>query len=225
MKVKPILADMSGRLQGIVASHNRGGQYFRGRTVPITPPTGPQTAMRVILTSCVSNWTNVLTGVQRDAWNTYAVANPVLDRFGNSINIGGLGWYNRCNTSRLQAGLPAVNSAPIINGPASLTLPTVSDVAGDFSIAFDDADPWAVADGGALLLYQSRPQSLTRISAAGISLQLVGAILGDTGTPPTSPQVLTPVFPLVTDQRVFLRLVALDSDGRRSADYRPFLDS
>lgn len=227
MKIKPILADMSGRLQGIVASHNRGGQYFRGRTIPDTPPTPAQSGIRVIMTSCVSLWTTVLTADQREEWNAYAATNTELDGFGSQVNIGGLGWFNRTNVSRLLAGLAPIEDPPVVNGPAAFTIspPVATYNAGDIDIKFDNSDPWATTDGGALLIFTSRAQSVTRFSAAGIGLRFAAAILGDTGTPPTSPATITPAFPFPTDTRMFLRIVAIDSDGRRSADYRPFCDS
>lgn len=223
MKIKPILGDMSGRLQGIVASHNRGGQYLRGRTVPITPPTTDQTAARINLSNSTQLWTQTLSSAQREAWDSYAVSNPQVNGFGDSVNIGGIGWFNKTNTGRLQVGLDPVLDAPVINGPAFLTIPTVTIVGGNFSVAFDNTDDWA-SDGGALALFQSRWQSVTRNSAAGIALRFAGAIIG-AATPPTTPQAITPAFAVVTGQRVFLRFVALGTDGRRSADYRTFLDS
>ena len=227
MKVKPILADMSGRLQGIVASHNRGGQYFRGRTVPITPPTPAQTGIRVILTSLVNRWTTVLTDLQRQSWNAYAIANVEIDGFGTPVNIGGIGWYQRTNISRLLAGLSPVDDPPIITGPAAFTItpPVATYNAGDIDIKFDNTDEWAATDGGALLVFTSRARSVTRYSAAGVSLRFASAILGDTGTPPTSPVTITPDFPFPTGMRMFVKVVAVTADGRRSADYRPFCDS
>jgi len=217
MKIKPILADMSGRLQGIVASHNRGGQYFRGRTIPDTPPTAPQTAVRVHMATCVNNWTQVLTNVERSNWNDYAAINPEVNGFGDQVNIGGLGWFVRANISRLLAGIAPVTTAPVSSGPAGLTPPTVSLIAGDdFAVAFNDADAWANQDDGALLLFASRGISPTRFSAAGIPLQFAGIIPGDSGTAPTSPQAIATVFSYVTGQKVFYRLIALEEDGRRS---------
>lgn len=227
MKIKPILADMSGRLQGIVASHNRGGQYFRGRTIPDTPPTPAQSGIRVLMTNCINRWTNVLTDDQRKAWNEYAVINTEIDGFGDAVNIGGVGWFVRANISRLLVPLDFVDDAPAIDGPANFTIvtpPVVSYNAGDIDVEFDASDAWA-GDGGALLLFTSAGVSQTRYSAAGIGLRYAGAVLGDTGSPPTSPATITPAFTIPTDRRVYCKLVALDPDGRRSAPYRPFLDS
>lgn len=227
MKIKPILADMSGRLQGIVASHNRGGQYFRGRTIPNNPSTGAQTAARVAMTNSTNRWTQVLTDGERLAWNAYALANPQVNGFGDAVDIGGLGMYNRVNQPRFYAGLAPIDAAPILNGPAQFTLdePVFTYNAGDIDVAFDNTDPWAATDGGALLVFASAAQSITRYSSRGIPLRHIGTVLGDTGTPPTSPATLTPWSPIVAGTRVFLRAYAIGADGRRSAAYETFLDA
>lgn len=226
MKIKPILADMSGRLQGIVASHNRGGQYFRGRTVPNNPSTGPQTAARVAMTNAVNAWTATLTEDQRLAWNAYALSNPQTDGFGDPVNIGGIGWFVRTNSARIYASLPIVEDAPILSGPAAFTLsePVFTYAAGDIDVAFDNTDAWAAADGGALLVFTSGQQSVTRYSSRGIPLRLAAVILGDTGTPPTSPETVTPWGPFPAGTRMFVKAYALAADGRRSAPYETFLD-
>lgn len=225
MKIKPILADMSGRLQGIVASHNRGGQYFRGRTVPITPPTAPQTAIRLILANLVSNWKAVLTDAQRIAWNDFAVISPVIDGFGSSVNAGGLGNYIKHNLSRSLAGLGASSTPPIGSGVAFLTAPTPSENGGDIDVAIDNTDPWANDDNGRLLIFVSKPVPTSRYSAAGISKAFLATISGNSVTPPTSPVNvnLIPDWPAGT--RIFFRFKAVDGSGGVSANFETFADS
>ena len=41
-------AAYSGKIGGVVASHNRGGQYFRQHVIPTDPATGLQSTMRAI---------------------------------------------------------------------------------------------------------------------------------------------------------------------------------
>lgn len=219
MKIKPILADMSGRLQGIVASHNRGGQYFRGRTVPDTPPTAAQTAVRVFLANAVAAW-HALSVSQQEIWNEYASLHPVVDGFGDSVNVGGIGMYNRTNILRQQAGLAQVATPPAPPGPAIFTPPSF-DVTGapSIDVDFDDTDAWASEDGAAMLIYASRFVPTSRFSAAGISKQLLGVILGDSGTPPTSPVTLTTPFPASANTKMFFRVRVISSTGAISSNY------
>ncbi len=222
MKIKPILADMSGRLQGIVASHNRGGQYFRGRTVPITPPTAPQTAVRLLMSNLVDQWTNVIISAQREAWNEFAVLHPQVNSFGDSVNIGGLGAFIRQNLSRTLAGLAVVQDPPAGSGVAALTLPSGVENSDNLDVSFDNGDNWATNTSGALLVFASNPVPLSRISAAGISKRFVGAILG-AGTPPTSPETITLPF-IFAAGRIFVKYRAVDSLGGISAVFEQSVD-
>lgn len=95
-----------------MASHNKGGPYLRMRSVPTNPNTVRQQAVRNALGSLVNVWTDVLTQVQRDGWETYAGNVPVTDKLGETINLSGQNWYVGINTARLQAGLPRVDAAP-----------------------------------------------------------------------------------------------------------------
>lgn len=225
MKIKPILADMSGRLQGIVASHNRGGQYFRGRTVPIAPPTAPQTAVRLALANLVGDWKGVLTDAERQDWNTYASINHTINGFGDSINAGGLGLFLRFNIARGYTALGRVNTPPSGSGVAFLTPPTPSESGGDIEVAFNNSDPWANDDNGALLIYASGPVPVTRYSAAGISKVFVAKIVGNSVTPPTSPATITSTPPWPTGFRRFFKFQAIVSDGSMSAFFETKADS
>lgn len=217
MKIKPILADMSGRLQGIVASHNRGGQYFRGRTVPTTPPTAPQTNVRLILAGLVGTWAGSLTDAQRVLWNDYASVHQQINGFGDAVNIGGIGYFIKINLPCTLAGLPISGIPPVDSGGAVLTPPAASRSGANASIAFGDTDDWT-AQGGALLIYASRPVQATRYSAAGIPLQFVTAILGDL-IPPSSPQAVTLPWAWAAGQAMFFKYKCINPDYQISANY------
>ena len=221
-----IIGPASGRLGGMVFSHNRGGQYIRNGTIPITPPTGPQSAQRARMTSLVNAWSFTLTDEQRIGWNDYASRNPVTNGFGDAVNVGGLGMYVRTNSNRLLAGLTTNAEAPITDGPADITAPTVESLSdaspGVANVEFNATDGWNTTDGGALLVFVSRAQSPTRYSAAGVPLQFAGVILGDTGTPLTSPQAVTLPFHYGAGAKAFFRFIAVDSAGRVSSATRDF---
>jgi hypothetical protein len=96
----------------------------------------------------VNRWTVVLNDSQRQEWNSYALGNPEIDGFGTPVNIGGMGWYQRTNISRLLAGLSPVDDPPVITGPASFTItpPVATFNAGNIDIAFDNTDEWATLE-------------------------------------------------------------------------------
>lgn len=226
MLVKGLLAtEMSGSLAGITASHNRGGQYFRARAVPVNPASVLQNVVRGALSNLAIRWTNVLSQVQRDAWDAYADNVTVVDRLGSSRKLTGLNWYVACNTPRKQSGviLPAdpIDTAPIIMSMANLTPPgIVSATAATevLSISFTNTDDWATAVGGALLVYTGIPQSPGMVAYKGpyrYAGKIAGAVI-----PPVSPLPITAAMPFGVGNRVHVQFRAITADGRISPPFR-----
>lgn len=215
-----IAATASGSIGGATASHNRGGQYFRRRAIPVNPSTVQQQAVRGIFATVQSAWNSVLTAAQRNAWDTYALNTPVTDSLGNPVNAGGKGMYTRGNVARLQSGLTRVDTGPTTFGLPNLTAPGLTSLiatTGVLTYTFTNTDPWAIAVGGALLIYVSRPQSVSINGFKG-PYRLAGSKLG-AATPPTSPGTVTSPFTFAVGQKGFVRFVSVTPDGRLSGDY------
>lgn len=220
-----ILSGASGSVGGLTASRNRGGQYFRSRVVPVNPSSPAQVTVRSNLSSLIAAWTNELTPTQRDAWDAYANANPVTNPLGDSRNAGGVAMFVRLNADRLLGGVARVDDPPSENGPALLSEVEFDDLtAGSTSSAvnFSNTDDWATADGGVLLLFASRPVPPTINSFKG-PFRFMAAVLGDTSTPPTSPASVTLPFAPAAGQKIFLRAIASQVDGRLSGERITFL--
>lgn len=216
-----IIAEGSGSIGGLTASHNRGGQYMRQRAVPVNPNTSFQQLVRSWFANANAAWSGTLTQAQRDAWDTYALQTPIADALGNQINAGGKGMFIRGYVPRLQAGLSLVAAGPSTYGLPVITAPGVTSITATTRVAiitFANTDGWATAVGGALLMFSSRPQSTTINGFKG-PYRFAGKVLGAV-SPPTSPQNITTPFPLVAGQRVFVRFVAVTADGRLSPDVR-----
>lgn len=219
MKVRySILADASGSLGGLVASHNRGGQYLRSRVVPVNPASGPQVEIRTIFGNLASAW-QTLTSTQRDAWTTYAINVPVTDSMGDSRTLTGQQMYIRNNTARVQAGLARVDDGPVIFALDSLSPVAIvpSAAADQYSVTFETTDPWVGEDDAALLIFGSRELALTINFFKG-PYRVQGLIAGDVAIPPTSPDTsITSVFALTEGNVIFNRVVSTRADGRISA--------
>lgn len=214
-----LLTQGSGSLMGMTASHNRGGAYLRGRTIPTNPNTAQQQAVRNALSALQVRYAGVLTLAQRVAWQTYAVNTPVTNSLGDSILLTGQQMYVKCNTLRLQAGLTVVDAGPATTGLISLTLPvpTIAAAGTTASIAYTNTDSWANAVGGALLVYSSRLVSATVNYFKG-PYRYAGKVAG-AATPPTSPSVITLPFPIgATGTKLGFRFVAVGVDGRVSPE-------
>lgn len=210
----------SGSIGGATASHNRGGQYFRRRAIPVNPSTTQQQQVRGFFSTLQAAWNSILTAGQRSAWDSYALNTPVTDSLGNPVNAGGKGMYTRGNVPRLQAGLARVDTGPTTFGLPALTAPGVTSLVastGVVTFTFTNTDSWAGAATGGLLVFVSRPQSVSINGFKG-PFRFAGVKLGN-ATPPTSPGTVTSPFTYAAGQKGFIRFVAVTTDGRVSGEY------
>lgn len=215
-----MLASISGSLAGATYARNRGGAYVRSRTVPVNPGTEFQAAVRASLGTLAARWRDTLTPAQRAAWDNYALNTPRTNALGDPINIGGIGAYIRGNVVREQAGLAYVD-----DGPTSFGVPEVGEVTltattpSTLSVAYDASLPWADVNGAALCLYVSNGKSPALNFFKG-PYRFASAVEGNAITAPTSPA--TPTWPyqntFSVGQRLFLRAVVVDEQGRLSDD-------
>ena len=219
-----LITQGSGSLGGMTASHNRGGLYLRARTIPTDPGTSFQQQIRGYMSTLTSLWANALTALQRDAWDTYAAAVPVINPLGDPIYLSGLNHYVRSNVPRLQAALPRVDTGPVIFNLGDFTQPggiSGDATADEIDVIFDNTDDWANEDDAAMLVYGSRDQGLTINFFKG-PYRYGGPILGDSVTPPTSPAAIASAFVLTAGANVHAKVVVTRADGRLSAPFRTF---
>lgn len=221
MKYKSaLMTAASGSVGGLVASHNRGGLYFRARTIPVNTNTEEQAAVRNFMAQCAAAWGDVLTDAQRLAWATYADFVLMPDAMGDPRKVPPMGHFCRSNVPRLQAGLARIDAAPTEYFLPSFTAPTFAVDAsdGEVDVTFTNTDAWAGEVGGGMLVYASRPQSPTINYFRG-PYRFAGLIAGAV-SPPTSPATIVLPFPVVADQKVFFQIRVVRADGRVSSPFR-----
>ncbi|MCH7787937.1 MAG: hypothetical protein IH940_00675 [Acidobacteria bacterium] len=216
-----IISRASGSIGGLVASHNKGGNYFRARTTPTDPGTVFQTKVRTDMAGLVDAWNSVLTQAQRDAWAVYAANVPLLNPFGEPRTVTALNMYCRVNVPRLQAGLTRIDPAPVDFNTGEFT--NIGMAAGEVAgilIVFDNTDDWANEDDSSMLVFASRPQNIGIQFFKG-PYRLAGTIDGDSTTPPSSPATFAvPPFSIMQGQRLFTRVAVARADGRYSTAQR-----
>lgn len=221
-----MVGPISGKLGGLVYSHNSGGQYIRMHVIPTNPGSVFQQAVRNFVSTLTTAWRDTLTANQRSQWNVYAFNSPLLNRLGESRPISGIAQYLRCNVPRLQASLARVDAAPVIFGeaPAPATVFFDNFSAGAFGAATFDvnwtpaSEPWDNSLGAALLLYTSRPQNVSVEFFKGpyrFADSVNGAVV-----PPTSPQTITAPFAYEAGALGFARAQVTLADGRLSPEIR-----
>lgn len=219
MLFKPVIgAELSGSIGGITASHNKGGAYFRNRVVPTNPATPAQGVVRQAMGTLASRWNNTLSPTQRDAWDTYALNVPLLNRLGESVNVTGLNMFQRSNIPRLQNGLPRVDDAPTVFNLGDFSAPTIASFTSPtaMSLNFTEADGWVSEDDAAMIIYGSRQQNQSILFFKGPYRQYVAQLLGASGVPPTSPFAGVHPFPVAAGNKAFIKLSVTRADGRLS---------
>lgn len=216
----PVYSQASGKIAGLVYSHNAGGAYVRRMATPTNPSTEQQQEVRNALATLAARWRENLTDTNRARWAIYALNTPLTNRLGVERSIGALPMYLRCNVPRLQAGLGIVDDGPTLFGEAvvNANIDTVDASDQEVNVAYFN-DTWANATGGALLVYASRPQSPTINYFKG-PYRFAGSVLGNNLTPPTSPTAIPLPFPVVEDQVVYVQFRSTNADGRLSPELR-----
>lgn len=217
------ISEASGSLAGVTYSHNRGGQYMRARAVPVNPNTQQQQDVRNYMASRSSAWGSVLTQAQRDGWEAYADQVLLTDSLGEPRKGTGLNHYVRCNVPRMQAAMAGspLQVAPTTFDMGSYSNPVLGVIdasATTASIAYTNGDAWAIAVGGAMLVYASQGVGPAIAYFKG-PYRYAGKVLG-ASTPPTSPLVVSLPFAVQVGQKVFIKINFVQVDGRLSSPFR-----
>lgn len=206
-----LVTQISGSIGGMTGSHNRGGLYFRARSIPVNPNTPAQVTVRAAFSSLVARWNNILTGAEREPWDLYAAAVPLTGPLGDPITVSGQNMYLRSNVPRLRIAASIIDTAPgIFNlgilSPVTLVTATVASQL--LSFAFNATDEWNVA-GGFLFFQNARPVNPSINFFRG-PYRFASAATDAAASPFDS---LSP-FPFVAGQRIFARAIASLADGR-----------
>lgn len=218
-----IAVQLSGRLDGVVFSHNRGGPYVRAHNAtPTDPGTSRQLKLRAAVATTVSNW-HALTADQRQAWERFSLAFPRPSRVGQVHPKGGYAEFCRANISRRYftvlgfTGLGVINTPPTTGaGDPPVVTFSLGPLSNQFQVAWPGSPQWATNTGAALLLYVSAPQKATInwFRSPMLSDFCVKKTLANL----TSPQTLTfASAPSAPTPAVFIRARVTNADGRLSA--------
>ncbi len=191
--VSALLTAASGKVRGLVASHNKGGTYFKGKTIPTNPNSAGQVSARSRLATLGARFRLTLTAVQKTGWAVFATNVNWINRLGNSVLLTANNWYLKANSIRMQGSFPIVDAPP-----TTFALSTLRTQAG-------------------VNIYASRPQNSTINYFTG-PYSFAGTIRSTAGSGTVGlalPFVAGPV-----GSKIFLRAVATAADGRPSSVFR-----
>lgn len=117
----PMVAAVSGKQGGTIFSRNRYGAYTRYHAIPVQPGTVYQLNQRGLIGTFSQAFQN-LTDEQRQAWRTWAQANPVVDSLGQQQVLTGHAAYVKINTRIYRMDGSFINDPPVAAPPQSIQL-------------------------------------------------------------------------------------------------------
>ena len=217
-----LLGALSGSKGGITASHNRYGAYLRHKAIPVNPNTDRQQAVRSIFQTLSNAWSNVLTSIDRGKWNMYGSIVTMKDKLGQDIHLTGYNHFLRSNSIALLGSVAQVNAGPTIYTLADADetmVGTVDEAAQEISVAFDDTLPWLDESGSLMMIAMSKPANIG-CKYVPPTYRIAGFILGDSATPPTTPETMTCPFSVAEGQKVLVAGRIFRADGRLSSMFQ-----
>jgi len=216
------VAQISGRVGGIVYAKSRFGHVARNFSTPVNPNSDRQGTARARLADLASAWNEVLTQAQRDGWDQFASNVPVLNRLGETVYLTGFNHYIRSNTAIRACGGVDVDASPSI-----YTLPekddafaiAISEATQLISVTFDDERDY-IDENGAYLSIQMGSPKQNSVKFFGGPWRFADSIDGDSVAPPTSPTTIAVPFPVLEGQKVWAQARIIRADGRVSNLFR-----
>lgn len=242
MKILPTLGSMmSGSLRGLTASHNKGGLYLRGRTVPTNPNTARQQDIRSSIGGLMQDWSMELSEAQREAWRQYAANVPVTDTLGQTMQLSGVNWFVKSQSLphfAIMQGLSGASAVQTSDAPTTFNTgqppAMVTTFQGDFATPPGTVDVIAELAAapdaaGFAFLFIGAPQTPgVRFYkgpyqlAAGIAITATDPALSFSANLGTPTQWLSDIVPVAAWDGLYvpLRIVAMYEDGRRAQEWK-----
>lgn len=111
----------SGKLGGVVASHNRGGTYFRHHSIPVQPRTPAQRAVRNQLAAFSSAF-KALTAAQIAGWNALGSTVTLKSKLGTTYSPTGQQLFVSCNKHLYEINI----TTQLSTAPSIPSIPSIS---------------------------------------------------------------------------------------------------
>lgn len=230
-----LVTDLSGKLGGMVASRNAGGNYFRAYANPVQPQTCRQNTARSVFAELSSMYANGSAfgfgTIDRQAWDDAAAAiGPTLKDFCGDAPITGQNLFIQQNAAVKQAqatfpdnaNLPGIILAPptnLIQSPpaVSVTVPTTINGT-DWTYTIDYVDP--IPEDSWVIVYHGIPQNPGRNFYGGpYQLGATGNTVGQEAESQVTvnidlqdPQTWASDYNLVVDRKTPIKVVTISPD-------------
>lgn len=187
-----LATNFSGAVNGVVASRNRGGAYFRNRIVPIDPATSRQLNCRQAISDVYSWWSSTLSADDRAKWEAYARSLPSPNRIGDAHLLSGWSEFSRQAFLKFQLNeefgdvkdpgtSPPTKPCPFATAPQA-ALVSANDT---IRITWSSQLTWENDQDNFIAIFLGVPQKPTINFFKG-PYQLMHEISGDPDDPPAS---------------------------------------
>lgn len=224
IKTSAMLSNISGKLNGSVFAHNRGGAYVRNRSIPVNPNTVRQQDVRNIFSQVSSAYKDNVTAAEIDGWKTWGQNSPVTNRLGDQVTLTPNSAFVKINSVRKTCGLAIITEAPTVFGSAIAIDPdvtgfSVSEATQLISIsAATKLGNWDKdTDLDFAIISMGQPQN-TSVTFFDGPYRIAGYIEGDSVSAPAFPYTITCPYTVLQGQQVFLKFRRLDPDSLVSVE-------
>lgn len=208
----------AGSTGGLTLYRNGPNLCGRARAMPCIVRSNARKYATNLISQLSVWWESPVTTTQRAGWATWANNNPMRDAYGAPRYIVGYAQYMRSNRPRLQFGVPRVDVPPTIQGYPPYTIPNyIYDPTAptQVQVLINPADAWVSQAGSYLFLWQSYPQSPTRLTPSE-RYRPMGYIAGNPTTHPPHSTTMTLPIKVQPGQAWFIRTSVSLADGRLS---------
>jgi hypothetical protein len=156
IKLGSNIADIRGKLNGHVFSHNRGGNYIRNKVTPVNGRTTSQVLVRSRFAQYSQQW-RTLTQAQISAWNSSVGAYQKTNIFGDLKSPTGLQLFQKVNNNLVSSGGTAITSPAAAKGVSVVTAGVLTYTSGTpaLSLAYSANVPAATR----VKVFATAPQS------------------------------------------------------------------
>jgi len=114
-----------GSIGGNTFQSNRSGYIIRSRGFTQKQVTSKQITAMNAHQNMLYLW-SLLTLIEKQSWDTLALAHQKDDKFGQTKTLTGLNWFESVNYMRILCGLSTLNTAPVYAAPSAVPTYTVN---------------------------------------------------------------------------------------------------
>jgi hypothetical protein len=202
----------SGKLGGLVASHNRGGTYLRHHAIPVQPRTPLQTQVRNQLAAFSSAYKS-LTAANVAAWNAAALTVTLKSKLGTTYNPTGQQLFVSCNKNRAALNITTLLTAPIAKPsiPGLTSFTAVTQTTAGIISGFTLATTGPSLTGFGALLRATAQNSASRVFTGKSQFRTIAGYNPASGLPTSLTTLYTNQFgPLLGAGSVTFELKVID---------------